>query len=213
LRNLNHAGKRDIPADAPMPFRKEWKRLISEPGSRNRRLYETAVFATLRDKLRAGDVWVEGSSNYRRFDSYLLPPAAVLPIAAGLGLPVAVEEWLARHGAELDQRLKRFARRLRRGQLEGVMLRDGRLHVAPVKATPPEAEALAVTIDAMLPPVRIVVSEQQGAEIGPPSFRLGPADDDKFRAVEAFDLAPQAGPRDIVHPFVQKPGSSSVLSC
>ena len=42
-----------------MPFRKEWKRLVTEEGRPDRRLYETAVFATLRDKLRSGDVWVE----------------------------------------------------------------------------------------------------------------------------------------------------------
>jgi len=179
LRDLNHAGKRDIPADAPMPFRKDWKRLISEPSRPNRRLYETAVFATLRDKLRAGDVWVEGSSNYRRFDSYLLPPAAVPAIAAGLGLPATADEWLARRGTELDRRLKRFARRLRRGQLEGVALRDGRLHVAPVKAgTPPEAEALAGAIDAMLPPVRITellheVSRRTGFSTAFTNLRTG----------------------------------------
>ena len=156
LRDLNRSGKRDVPADAPMPFRKDWKRLVSEGGQPNRRLYETAVFATLRDKLRSGDVWVERSSNYRRFDSYLLPPAAVPAIAAELGLPATADEWLAARGAELDRRLKRFARRLRRGELEGVELRDGRLHVAPVKAaTPPEADALADRIDAMLPRVRI----------------------------------------------------------
>ena len=74
LRDLNRSGKRDVPPDAPMPFRKDWKRLVIEGGQPNRRLYETAVFATLRDKLRSGDIWVERSSNYRRFDSYLLPP-------------------------------------------------------------------------------------------------------------------------------------------
>ena len=39
-----------------MPFRKGWKRLISGQDRPNRRLYETAVFAALRDKLRSGDV-------------------------------------------------------------------------------------------------------------------------------------------------------------
>jgi hypothetical protein len=59
-------------------------------------------------------------------------------------------------GAELDRRLKCFARRLQHGELEGVELRDERLHVTPVKAaTPPEAEALADRIDAMLPSVRV----------------------------------------------------------
>jgi hypothetical protein len=139
-----------------MPFRKDWKRLISGQDRPNRRLYETAVFAALRDKLRSGDVLVEGSSNYRRSDSYLLPPAAVPAVAAELGLPATADEWLARRGAELDRRLKRFARQLRRGELEGVELRDGRLHIAPVKAaTPPEAEALAAVIDTMLPRMRI----------------------------------------------------------
>jgi hypothetical protein len=67
-----------------MPFRKEWKRLVTEDGQPNRRLDETAVLATLRDRRRSGDVWVERSANYRRFDSYLLP-AEVPPIAAKLG--------------------------------------------------------------------------------------------------------------------------------
>jgi len=124
LQELNRSGKREVPPDAPMPFRKEWKRLVTEEGSPNRRLYETAVLATLRDKLRSGDVWVERSANYRSFDSYLLPPAAVPAIAAKLRLPATVDEWLARRGAELDERLKHLACRLRRGELEGVELRD-----------------------------------------------------------------------------------------
>jgi TnpA family transposase len=156
LAGLNQSGKRDVPADAPMPFRKEWRRLVMEEGGPNRRLYETAVLATLRDKLRSGDVWVERSASYRRFDSYLLPQGAVPAVAAGLKLPATADEWLTGRAGELDRRLKRFSRRLLRGELEGVELRDGRLYVTPVKATAtPEARAFADGIEGMMPPARI----------------------------------------------------------
>jgi len=59
---------------------------------------------------------------------------------------------------------------------------------APVP--PADAGTGAAGIDQ--PAARIVIREQQGAEIRPPSFGLGPADHDKLRAVEAFDLAPEA---------------------
>ena len=62
LQELNRSGKRDLPADPPMPFRKDWKKLILQDDKPDRRLYETAVLATLRDRLRSGDVWVERSS-------------------------------------------------------------------------------------------------------------------------------------------------------
>ncbi len=117
LAGLNQSGNREVPADAPMPFRKEWRRLVMEEGGPNRRLYETAVLATLRDKLRSGDVWVERSASYRRFDSYLLPPDAVPAVMIGLKLPATADEWLAGRAGELDRRLKRFSRRLLRGEL------------------------------------------------------------------------------------------------
>ncbi len=156
LIDMNRSAKREVPSDAPMPFRKEWRRLVLEGGQPNRRLYETAVLATLRDKLRSGDIWVERSSSYRRFDSYLLPSPAVAAVAAELGLPATADEWLSTKGAELDRRLKHFARRLQRRELEGVEFRDGRLQVSPVKATvTAEARAFADGIEAMMPRVRI----------------------------------------------------------
>ena len=156
LAEMNQTGTREVPADAPMPFRKDWRRLVMSDGAPNRRLYETAVLATLRDKLRSGDIWVERSSSYRRFDSYLLPSSAVPATTAELGLPSSADDWLAAKTAELDRRLKLFARRLHRGELDGVEFHDGRLHVAPVKATTtPEARAFADTIEAMMPRVRI----------------------------------------------------------
>jgi TnpA family transposase len=85
-----------------------------------------------------------------------VPAGAVPAAAAELGLPGTADEWLATRGAELDRRLRHFARRLRRGELEGVEFCEGRLHVAPVRASaPPEALALAAAIEALMPAARI----------------------------------------------------------
>ena len=100
----------------------------------------------------SGDIWVERSSGYRQFESYLLPSIAVPAAAAKLGLPATADEWLAMKGVELDRRLKRFARGLRQGNLEGVEFRDDRLHITPVKAgITPEGRAFADTIETMMP--------------------------------------------------------------
>jgi TnpA family transposase len=156
LRDLNKAGKRDMPDDAPMPFKKEWRSLIQNDGRPDRRLYETAVLAHLRNKLRSGDIWVERSSSYRRFDSYLLASSEAATIAGELGLPASAESWLESRRRQLDWRLKRFAQLLCRGKLDGVALHDGKLSVTPVRANaPPEAEELAERIDHMMPRARI----------------------------------------------------------
>ena len=38
---------------------------------------------TLRDRLRAGDIWVEGSRAFRAFDDFLLPPRRLRGQAKG----------------------------------------------------------------------------------------------------------------------------------
>ena len=157
LRELAGARRREIPRDAPMPFRKEWRTLVVDADGRiDRRLYETAVLAHLRNKLRSGDVWVERSSAYRRFDNYMLAPAEAAPITSELGLPATADAWFESRGRELDWRLKRFAHRLQKGKLEGVELRDGRLYITPARATAtPEAKVLAERLDALIPRARI----------------------------------------------------------
>ncbi|MEN3177291.1 DUF4158 domain-containing protein [Gluconobacter sp. OJA] len=78
LREMNRSGSRDVPPDAPMPFRKEWRTLVRAGGGKpDRRLWETGVLAHLRNKWRSGDIWVERSANYRKFDSYMLSSAEV----------------------------------------------------------------------------------------------------------------------------------------
>ena len=72
-----------------------WKALMGDGESIDRRLYETAVMATLRDRLRSGDLWIDGSRNYRRFDAYLLPRSEVPAAAAVLRLPATGEAYIA----------------------------------------------------------------------------------------------------------------------
>ncbi len=125
-------------------------------GEISRRLYETAAVATLRDRLKSGDVWVEGSRAYRRFGDYLLPKDQVAAEARGLPVNVELGGYLAGRANLLDQRLASFARRLRRGDLAGVTLEGDRLSVTPVKAsTQEEARSLDRAIDGLLPRVRI----------------------------------------------------------
>ena len=157
LRALNRSGKRDLPADAPMPFRKEWRKIVvGGDGEVNRRLWEIATLAHLRNKLRSGDVWVERSASYRRFDSYLLSEPKAKPVVSALGLPSSADTWLEQRGRELDWRLKRFTQRLKHDALEGVRFRDGRLQISPVRTiATPDAEELADRLDAMMPRIRI----------------------------------------------------------
>ncbi|MFE8108032.1 Tn3 family transposase, partial [Sphingomonas melonis] len=180
LRDLNASGKRDVPADAPLPFRKDWRRLVvGTDGRINRRLYETATMAHLRNKLRSGDIWVERSSGYRQFDSYFLSAAASAPIVAGLNLPPSADAWLAERTASLDRRLQRFARDLSNGRLEGVRLVDGRLQITPVRTdTDVEAKALGNRIDGLMPRIRITellhdVASETGFLAGFTNLRTG----------------------------------------
>lgn len=158
LRDLNLSGRREIPDDAPMPFAsKHWKALVKPVGGPiNRRLYETALAATLRDRLRSGDVWIEGSRSYKRFADYLLPKDEVAVEAETLPVDVEMGTYLAERASLLDQRLASFSRRLAKGDLVGVTLKGEELSVTPVKANAPdEARSLDRAIDALLPRVRI----------------------------------------------------------
>ncbi len=114
------------------------------------------MLTTLRDGLRAGDVWVDGTRNYRRFDASLLPKQETGAAIADLPVDTDVSRYLERRAEELDQRLTRFARLLGTGRLDGVSLVRGKLRVAPLSAvTPPEPSTLDRTLDGLLPRVRI----------------------------------------------------------
>ena len=144
LKEKNRTGKRKLPDIVPMPFPgKHWESLILEDGRPSRRVYETAVIATLRDRLRAGDVWVEGSRDYRRFDAYLPPVDEAENVLPDSGLETDGPTWLDERRERLHHRLREMRQKLVGGHLEGVRLEGGRLKIMPYDPiTPPAGETL-----------------------------------------------------------------------
>ena len=57
----------------------------------DRKAYEICALSELRDRLRAGDVWVEGSRQFRDFESCLVPRTTFDALREENALPVAVE--------------------------------------------------------------------------------------------------------------------------
>lgn len=155
LKTMDRDGTRALPKRPPSSFLPpQWRRLIFANGAADRRLYETAVLATLRDRLRGSNIWVAGSRDYRAFENYLLPAEAVRD--TGIDGEADPGRYIAARTAALRERLTFVAERAARGELDGVEIEDGKLFIARTPPTVPEAARdLALRLNGMLPRVRI----------------------------------------------------------
>jgi TnpA family transposase len=160
LKTLYRTGRRSLPAKPPIRFiRRVWRSLVIQGGEIDRKAYELCVFFELRDRPRAGDIWVEGSRQYQDFESYLIPEPTFALLKAEGPLPVAidtdVESYLAGRRAALDREIEEVGRLADQGKLEGVDLTGRELVISPVRAsTPPEAEKKEA-VYALLPSSKI----------------------------------------------------------
>jgi TnpA family transposase len=79
LRQLRSDTRRPLPGAPPIGHLKEKVRKLIRAGGRpDRRLYEVATFAVLRDRLRAGDIWVDGGRDYRPLERQLIARATLV---------------------------------------------------------------------------------------------------------------------------------------
>jgi hypothetical protein len=84
LKGMDRDSTRALPDRPPSTFLPpKWRKLIFANGKADRRLYETAVLATLRERLKGSGIWVAGSRDYRAFEDYLLPAEAVRDTGIG----------------------------------------------------------------------------------------------------------------------------------
>ena len=74
LRDMNAEGSRKLPANAPTTFIKpRWRPLVFTEHGLDRRFYEICALSELKNALRSGDIWVQGSRQFKDFEEYLLP--------------------------------------------------------------------------------------------------------------------------------------------
>ena len=164
LHDAYRSGGRTWPESLPVSFlRVTWRGAVlgaAKAGGMQRRIWEAATLLALRDRLRAGDIWVEGSRQWRAVEDQLIPPALFNAMRAAGPLPVAVpataEEYLAERRALLDRRLADVAAKAAANALEDVTIKDSEMKITPLKAVTPEAaDDLADRLYAMIPNARI----------------------------------------------------------
>jgi hypothetical protein len=162
LRDGNSAGKRTLPTAAPIAFiRRGWRPFVLDAdGKPDRRAWEVCVLSELRDRLRAGDIWVHGSRRYRNFEDCLFPKPTFAVLRAEGPLPIGVAEdaaeYLAMRRASLADAMADAAARAEAGTLHDATLDAGVLSITPLKAEePPEAGPLAQAAYDLMPRIKI----------------------------------------------------------
>lgn len=161
LKRLYAEKRRTLPERVPVSHLSQAdRRLIFGEERPDRRLYEIATLAALRDRLRSADIWVHGSRSFRPIDEHLMPRPTFAKMKEedrlGLGVQHDGAAWLAEVRQMLDFNLKRLAHRARSGKLAGVRLEAGTLIVSPnVGEIPTAAEDLNAEISDMYPMVEV----------------------------------------------------------
>src|ERR1700734_3561514 len=138
-----------------MPARQRWAAQVMPGGTIDRRYYELCVLSELRDRLRAGDVWVTGSRRYRSYEERLISPETLENLKQSGDLPIAVEAdfdtFIAARRTLLDERMTAVDARAAEGNLPDAPPTRGVLKIPRIKKSPPpEAGARAARLYAML---------------------------------------------------------------
>ena len=155
LRRVNREKRRKL-GDAPVGFLPpRWRRHVLPPPARpgaertiSRPHYEVALLSTLNERIKSGDVTVEGSRRWADFDDYLIPRATWeaerLDHYAALGLPADPEAFVAGLDRELKAVTEAVEARLAVNAALTIDARRGRFKLARPKRGDGDGDDLAV---------------------------------------------------------------------
>lgn len=161
LRQAYASGRKKLRGRVPTTFlTPAWRRRVGGGPTFDRRVYEVATLAALRDRLRSGDVWVEGSRAFRAFEAFLLPPDAFTTRQRdqelGLAVPDTFETWRTARLTSLAIRLQEVEALAAAGELPEAVITEEGLSISPIRQPDTtEADALSRRLYRRLPRLRI----------------------------------------------------------
>ncbi len=161
LRGMNSDNARKVPLDAPTGFIKpRWQKLVMTDVGIDRRHYELCALSELKNSLRSGDIWVQGSRQFKDFEDYLVPPAQFASLKQSSQLPLVVatdcDQYLHDRLTLLETQLATVNRMAAANDLPDAIITDSGLKITPLDAAVPgTAQTLIDQTAMLLPPVKI----------------------------------------------------------
>jgi len=160
LRRMNRDGLTDVPLDASRGFvTQKWAPYVFTGKGLDRCYYEFCVLSELSSGLRSGDIWVEGSRRYLKFDQLIEPTrwaAQKIKMAEAEDPLLDCEGYLRSRKAALAEQLGRVGELIGQHQLHEARLENNRLVLSPLtKAVPEETEQWAGKVYDLLPRVSL----------------------------------------------------------
>lgn len=161
LRAMNADNARKVPPDAPTEFiKKRWEKLVLTGEGIDRRYYELCALSELKNALRSGDIWVQGSRQFKDFDEYLIPAEKFTALKLANNLPLAVatgcDQYLYDRLLLLEQQLETVNRMASANDLPDAIITQSGLKITPLDAAVPDAaQALIEQTSMVLPHVKI----------------------------------------------------------
>lgn len=157
LRTMNTENARKIPIDAPVAFIKpRWANLVFAEDGIDRRYYELCALSELKNALRSGDVWVQGSRQFKDFETYLIPEEKCSNLKLAKELPLAIttdcDQYLHDRLLLLNQQLINVNRMAKENELPDAIVTGSGLKITPLDSAVPDAAQILINSTAMLMP-------------------------------------------------------------
>ena len=142
-------------ANAAFASPKWQKRIVSVDGEVDPKFWEIGVLFELKDRLRAGDVWVSGAKKYDDLDTSLLSVPVIVKDVR-LTVPTTADDWIEDRTSKLTGLLQKVGEAANRGLLTNASIGKDGLHLKKLdRDVPEDAADIVMALYRRMPVIRI----------------------------------------------------------